>query len=296
MMKGTVVDIGFVGLGVMGRGMVRNLLKAGHRVVAWNRTARERPPELAGMIAAPSLAEAVAGRPVVMISLTGPDAQREVLCGPGGVFESAAPDTLIADTTTTDPALTAELAGIAAARGLRYLETPVFGSKGEAWEGRLDFVCGGSDAVFAAIRPILEAMAATVHHLGPSPAGSSMKLVGNLLVAAQMASLGEALSLARRSGLAADRVMGVLDVTDFSSALIRGVGRASFAGDFAPSFYLEHMLKDARLIGTRAHALGVATPVSAVIAELYQAAANHGLGRLNASALHRILFEMSGLD
>ncbi|TBW37625.1 NAD(P)-dependent oxidoreductase [Siculibacillus lacustris] len=289
------VDIGFIGLGIMGRGMVRNLVAAGHRVTAWNRTARALPPQLAGLPLAATIAEAVAGKPFVMICLTGPDAQRATLTAPGGVFESAAPGTLIADATTTDPHLTAELAAAAAARGLIYFDTPVFGSKGEAWDGRLDFVCGGDEARFEEIRPILATMAATVHRLGPSPAGASMKLVGNLLVAAQMASLGEALSMARKAGLAPDAVMSVLDVTDFSSALIRGVGRASFAGDFAPSFYLEHMLKDARLIGAYARSLAVPTPNSAVIGELYQAAMNRGLGKLNASALHRMMFEMSGL-
>lgn len=295
-MVASTMDIGFIGLGIMGRGMVRNLRAAGHRVTAWNRTARPLPPELEGLPLAASIAAAVAGKPFVMICLTGPDAQRATLRGPDGVFAAAAPGTLIADATTTDPHLTAELAAEAAAAGLLYFDTPVFGSKGEAWDGRLDFVCGGDAAAFERIRPILTSMAASVHHLGPSPAGASMKLIGNLLVAAQMESLGEALSIARKVGLAPEKVMGVLDVTDYSSALIRGVGRASFAGDFAPSFYLEHMLKDARLIGVYARSLAVPTPVAAVIGELYQAALNRGLGKLNASALHRMMFEMSGLD
>jgi 3-hydroxyisobutyrate dehydrogenase-like beta-hydroxyacid dehydrogenase len=135
-----------------------------------------------------------------------------------------------------------------------------------------------------------------VHYIGGSGAGATMKLVGNLLVAAQMASLGEALALARRAGLDGEAVVKVLDVNDFSSGLIRGVSRASLRGDYSPSFYLRHMLKDVRLIDDLARRLGVPLPASAGIGPLYQAAVNEGLGDLNASGLHKLLFTMSGLD
>ena len=150
-------------------------------------------------------------------------------------------------------------------------------------------------AAFDQLRPLLEPLAATIHYMGASGAGASMKLVGNLLVAAQMESLGEALSLATKAGLDGKAVMGVLDVADYSSLLIRNVGRASLARDFSPSFYLRHMLKDARLIGDFARRLAVPVPVTATIGELYQVAVNKGLGDLNASGLHKMLFEMSGL-
>ena len=122
-----------------------------------------------------------------------------------------------------------------------------------------------------------------------------MKLVGNLLVAAQIESLGEALSMAAKAGLDGSAVMGVFDVADYSSLLIRNIGRASLARNFAPSFYLKHMLKDARLIGDYAKTLGVPVPVSAAIAELYQAALNAGHGELNASALHKLQFRQAGI-
>jgi 3-hydroxyisobutyrate dehydrogenase-like beta-hydroxyacid dehydrogenase len=287
-------DVGFVGFGIMGRGMVRNLIAAGHAVTMWNRTARPLPEGLESCAVAPSIAAAVADKPIVVVCLTGPDAQRDTLLGDDGVFAHAAAGTLIADATTTDPTLTLELAEAASARGLRYLDTPVFGSKNEAWEGKLDFVCGGERADYDAALPVLQTMAATVHYMGGPSKGAAAKLVGNLLVAAQMVSLGEALAMAKKAGLESEALMGYLDVTDFSSGLIRGVGRASLAGDFSPHFYLKHMLKDARLIGAYARTLGVATPSTAVTAELYQGAVNKGLGDLNASALHKLLFELSG--
>jgi len=288
-------EIGFLGLGIMGRGMVRNLLQARHQVSAWNRTKRALPADLSGAKLCATIAEAVAGKTLVIVSLTGPDAQRAVLEGPERLFAVAASGAVIIDTTTTDPLLAADLAAEAAKRGLRYLDAPVFGSRNEAWEGRLDFICGGERATFDAVKPVLETMAATVHYLGASGKGAAAKLVGNLLVAAQMVSLGEALSIARKAGLEPDALMGYLDVTDFSSGLIRGVGRASLEGDFEPNFYLRHILKDARLIGAFARSLGVAVPASGLAAELYQGALNKGYGDLNASALHKLQFELSGV-
>lgn len=290
------MKLAIIGLGIMGRGMAKNLLAAGHELTGWNRTARDLPADLANMNIAASIADAVADTPMVVVCLTGPDAQRDTLLGEGGVFASVAPDTIVMDATTTDPHLTAELAEAAGKAGVRYLDTPVFGSKNEAWNGKLDFVCGGDKAAFDTAKPVIEAMAATVHYMGGSSKGASAKLVGNLLVAAQMVSLGEALALARKAGLEADALMGYLDVTDYSSGLIRGVGRATLAGDYAPSFYLKHMLKDARLIADYARSLGVSTPTAAVTGELYQGALNKGLGELNASALHKLMFELSGLD
>lgn len=288
--------IGVVGFGIMGSGMVRNLLAAGHDISLWNRTRRQLPDGFSKVAVAATIRDAVADKPIVLISLTGPDAQRDTLQGPDGVLATAQADALVIDTTSTDPHLSLELSRQAAVRGLRYLDAPVFGSRNEAWEGRLDFVCGGERAAFDEARPLLEAMAATTHYMGPSSKGAAAKLVGNLLVAAQMASLGEALGMAKKAGLEPEALMGMLDVTDFSSGLIRGVGRATLAGDFGPHFHLKNMLKDARLIGEFARSLAVSVPQAALTAELYQAALNKGLGEMNASALHKLQFENSGIE
>ncbi len=287
-------ELAVIGLGTMGRGMARNLIRAGHTVAAWNRTERPLPAELHAIARAKTPVAAVHGKPVVLVCLTGPDAQRAVY--DGGLLDGLSPGALVIDSTTTDPALSVELAERVKAKRGRYLDAPVFGSKTEAWEGKLDFVCGGDAATFREAEPLLRAMAATVHHIGESGAGATMKLIGNLLVAAQLTSLGEALSLARKAKLDGDAVMRVFDVTDYSSGLIRGVGRASLEGDFAPHFYLRHMLKDVRLIEDFARRLAVPLPATAGIAPLYQAAVNEGLGDLNASGVHKLLFAMSGLE
>jgi len=290
----TMSDVAFIGLGTMGRGMVRNLLRAGHTVTAWNRTRRPLPAELDKVAEADSIAAAVRGKPVVFVCVTGPDAQRAVY--DEALLDCLGSDVLVIDSTTTDPAESVRIAQAVAERGSRYLDASVFGSKAEAWEGRLDFVCGGAEAAFRDAEPLLKNLAATVHYIGASGAGATMKLIGNLLVAAQMLSLGEALALARRAGLDGEKVVRVFDVTDYSSGLIRGVSRASPRNDFSPSFYLRHMLKDVRLVEDLARRLAVPLPATAPIGPLYQAAVNEGLGDLNASAVHKLMFSMSGLD
>src|SRR5271166_2810996 len=280
-------DVAFIGLGTMGRGMVRNLLRAGHTVTAWNRTRRPLPAELDKVAEADSIAAAVRGKPVVFVCVTGPDAQRAVY--DEALLDCLGSDVLVIDSTTTDPAESVRIAQAVAERGSRYLDASVFGSKAEAWEGRLDFVCGGAEAAFRDAEPLLRNLAATVHYIGASGAGATMKLIGNLLVAAQMASLGEALALVRCAGLDGEAVVRVFDVTDYSSGLIRGVSRATLRNE-------RHMLKDVRLIEDLARRLAVPLPATAGIGPLYQAAVNEGLGDLNASGIHRLLFSMSGLD
>ncbi|MDR3494552.1 MAG: NAD(P)-dependent oxidoreductase [Ancalomicrobiaceae bacterium] len=289
------MDIAFIGLGTMGQGIVRNLLRAGNTVTVWNRSARELPPELAAVKRAASIAEAINGKKLVMVCVTGPDAQQAIYDGDDGLVAHLGKDITVADVTSTRPELSVEIAKAVAAKGSVYLDTPVFGSKGEAWDGKLDFVCGGPKDAFDRLKPVLEPLAATIHYMGGSGSGASMKLVGNLLVAAQLESLGEALALATKAGLDGTAVMGVFDVADYSSLLIRNVGRASLARNFAPSFYLKHMLKDARLISDFARRMAVPVPVTVTIGELYQAAVNKGLGDLNASGLHKMQFELAGL-
>ncbi|MEM6666735.1 MAG: NAD(P)-dependent oxidoreductase [Pseudomonadota bacterium] len=287
--------IGFLGFGIMGLGMVRNLLNAGHSVQGWNRSHRDLPEEVAnheGLTLMASIADAVNDAEMVMICVTGPEAQDAIY---GDLANALSENTLVVDLTTTDPDFTTLLAETITSAGGRYIDAPVFGSRNEAWNGELDIVIGGEADDVAEAMPLLDVLAKTTHIMGPTPAGAQMKLVGNLLVAAQMASLGEGLSLARKAGLPAEAVTNVLGVVDFSSLLIANISKASLANDYTPFFYLKHMLKDARLIGQFARSMEVPVPHSTGIAEAYQAAVNAGLGDLNASGLHKMQFEMAGL-
>lgn len=290
-----MTEIAYIGLGIMGRGMVRNLLAAGHAVTAWNRSTVQLPAEMASVNVAGSVSEAVAGRERIWLCLTGPDAQRAVYYGQG-LVDALKPGAIVMDSTTTDPLLASELCTAVAARGAAYVDCPVFGSRNEAWGGELDIVCGADAATFTAVEPLLKTVSKSLHRIGPVGSGAAMKLVGNLLVAAQVQSVGEALSLARKAGLDMNAVLGVLKVTDYASGVVVGTASASARGDYSPNFYLKHMLKDARLIAAYAQALDVPIPSAAATQQMFQAAVNQGLGDLNASAVHKLMFRLSGLE
>lgn len=292
-----MVDVAFIGLGIMGRGMVHSLLRAGHAVRAWNRTPRlEAELAVEGMQSADSIAAAVAGAEAVMLCVTGPEAQREVIQGPGGLLQGVVGDVVVVDSTTTDPALAREVSEMFRLKGLFYVDCPVFGGRDEAWEGKLDVVAGGPREAVDRVRPLLEAIGKTIHYMGESGSGATMKLIGNCMVAAQTMALGEGIAMARRAGLDPAAVMGVYDVVDFNSALISAAGRSTFAGNFEPTFYLKHLLKDAKLIEKLACELAVTVPATATISQTLRAAVNAGLGESNFSALHEYLFRISALD
>src|ERR1700754_459125 len=200
-----MASIGYLGLGTMGRGMVANLLEAGHDVTVWNRSSVD-PAELPGALIAESVADAARGREIVMYCLSDGAAVREVALGANGIASAVEPGTVVVDMSTISPELSAEEAAIFTDRGAPFLDAPVFGSKGEAAAGGLWVVVGGPADVVDRVRPVLDAVAATIHHMGPQGSGVRMKLVGNLVVAAQLAALGESLTLARAAGLDLTRV------------------------------------------------------------------------------------------
>lgn len=284
-----MTSIGFLGLGTMGRGMVANLQRAGHDVTVWNRTpdvvAREAPTATP----AARIADAVTGRDVVLICLSNDDAVRHVVLGDDGVLAHAAPSTVVVDMSTISPTLSDEEAAAAAARGVPFLDAPVFGSKGEAAAGGLWVVAGGDAQTLEEVRPVLEAVAETIHHMGPHGSGARMKLVGNLIVAAQLNVLGEALTLAKSAGLDLHAVLGVLHVTDFRSPIFDGVGAAVLAGDYSPSFALDLMVKDAHLIEAFAAQVACPLPGLAPVLDNLRQAKDAGYGALNASALIKVI-------
>ena len=274
--------IGFIGLGIMGGGMARNLAAAGHQVTGWNRT-RANAPE--GLRVAGSIAAAVEGAEFVFVSVTGPAAQMDVIFDEDGLLAHVPPDALVLDATSTAPELVQSLYEDFAEKGVEYCDAPVFGSRQEAAGGKLDWLFGGTAEQFARVEPLLQAMSKSVTHIGPVGTAAAMKLVGNLMVAAQFVSLAEGLAIARRAGVPDDVIPKVLDQVDFGSSLLKANARSALAGNFEPFFYLKHMLKDAHLVADLARDQGV--PVVGVPAAVTSltAAVNAGYGDDNVSAV-----------
>lgn len=282
--------IAYLGLGIMGRGMVANLLKAGYPVTVWNRS----PGPVAEMVAlgaeaANSPSAAAAQADVVMYCLANDQAVEDVVFGPAGVLEAARGGQVMVDMSTVYPTLSRRQAEAFGAAGAHFLDAPVFGSKGEAAAGGLWVVVGGSRNAYERVLPVLEAVSETTHYMGAAGSGTSMKLVGNLVVAFQLEALGEAMVMATKAGLNAQDVLGVLHVTDFRSPIFDGVGASLTARDFSPSFALKHMLKDANLIARFAEDLKSPVPGAAAIREVIKGAVNKGWGEENASAMIKML-------
>ena len=281
-----MTQIAYLGLGTMGLGMVKNLLAAGHHVTVWNRS--DAPVEAAvaaGAASASSIALAVDGADFVMYCLSDDEAVHAVVLAGEGLAAVVDPKSIVIDLSTISPQASDAERQAFEARGVRFLDAPVFGSRGEAAAGGLWIVVGGDSDTFEKARGVLEPISETVHLMGPGGSGVRMKLVGNLVVASQLLALGESLTMASRAGLDLHRVLEVLKVTDFRSPIFDGVGPAVLADDYSPSFALKLMQKDGRLIQNFASELGVPVPSVSAAVHYVDAAMAAGWSEENASAL-----------
>jgi 3-hydroxyisobutyrate dehydrogenase-like beta-hydroxyacid dehydrogenase len=282
--------ITYIGLGVMGGGIARTLLKAGYDLTVWSRNPDQgKPLARSGAKSAPSIAAAVKDAEVVMYCLSDDRAIDEVVFGRGGVLSSVSRGQIALDNTTEHPATSRRQAEAYAQKGVEFLDVPVFGSRNEAAGGGLWVLAGGRRELFDRVRPIFDAIGESVHYMGEQGKAAAMKLVGNLIVASQLEALGEAMVLATKAGLNPQDVLGVLAVTDFRSPILSGVGAALIKRDFTPNFALKHLLKDANLIDRFAQDLNSPIPSAAAIRETIKSAVNQGWGEENASAMIKAL-------
>jgi 3-hydroxyisobutyrate dehydrogenase-like beta-hydroxyacid dehydrogenase len=288
--------IAYLGLGIMGRGMVGNLLKAGYPVTVWNRSPERCAPLVAkGAEQAASPAEAVKDADVILYCLSDDKAVEDLVWGSGDLLSGVHAGQIVVDMTTVHPDTSRKEYAAYTAKGVEFLDAPVFGSKGEAANAGLWIVVGGKRELYERVKPILEKLSETTHYMGGNAMGSSMKLVGNLVVAFQLEAIGEAMILATKAGLNPQDVLGVLHVTDFKSPIFDGVGGALVRRDFDVSFALKLMLKDANLIDRFAEDLKSPIPALAVIRENIKAGVNKGWGEENASAFIKNLEDEAGV-
>ncbi|OUL19300.1 NAD(P)-dependent oxidoreductase [Nostoc sp. 106C] len=282
--------IAYLGLGIMGRGMATNLLKAGYQVTAWNRSPEAcRPLVEKGAVLAQTPAQAVNNAEVIMYSLADDKAVEEVVFGQDGILSNVRSPQIAIDMSTVHPDTSRREAAAYAQKQVEFLDAPVFGSKNEAAAGGLWIVVGGKQNVFEQVKPILAPLSETIHYLGDTGKGAAMKLIGNSIVATQIEALGEAMILAAKAGLNPQDVLDVLHVVDFRSPIFDGMGKTLLERDFTPNFALKHMLKDANLIARFAQDLNSPTPAAALVRETLKAAVNQGWGEENASALIKAL-------
>lgn len=289
--------IGFIGLGIMGRPMARNLIKAGYPLVVHNRS-RAAVGELAGAGAkAATSPREVAGQSDVLITMlpNSPDVE-EVALGKDGIIEGARRGLIFVDMSTISPLVSQKVGKALEARGVRMLDAPVSGGEKGAIEGTLSIMVGGDKAVFDHVLPILQAMGKTITHLGPLGFGGFTKLANQIIVAVNLTALGEALTLARKAGLDRELTLKALAGGLAGSRCLDQKAPNYVQGSYKPGFKVDLHYKDLGLIMEAARALGVPLPATAVVQELFNALRVGGRGQLDHSAVITLLEDLAGVS
>lgn len=289
------MKIGFIGTGIMGRGMVRNLLRADHSVRVFNRT-RAKAEEAAGRkgVVVDSVADAVEGAEVVCTMLADPPAVDAVY---DEILPRAARGQIFVDSSTVSPATSVRLAEGFASKGASFLDAPVFGSRNEAETGTLLFLVGGDRAAFATVEELLsKVMGRTAIHLGGSGRGSTAKLVGNLIVALQYEALSEGLVLATKAGIDPRRMTDILMTVRTRCGILEMKGPPVLERDFTPFFALRLMDKDVGLALETARSLEVPMPGLGALRQVFTAGLAAGLGDEDFSALIKVHERNAGVE
>jgi 3-hydroxyisobutyrate dehydrogenase len=279
-------SVALLGLGTMGSGMAKNLLKAGFPLAVFNRTASKAQPFVAlGARVATSPAEAAAEARVVLSMLADDPASREAWLGEQGALAAAAPGAVLIECSTVTPAWIAELGAAAHARGLELLDAPVTGSRTQAESGQLTFLVGGSEAALAHGMPALQAMSREIVHLGPLGSGAKLKLLNNFLCGVQIASLAEGMVWLERSGLDRDKALEVLKKGAPGSPLLAGISARMTAQDYSVNFLLSLMAKDLQYAQAAAAETGVGLTTAANAHALFERAMAQGYSDKDMSSV-----------
>ena len=264
--------IGLIGLGLMGRPMGLNLLKAGHTLTVWNRTAsRAESLVAAGAKLAESPREVASSSDVLLTIVSDPPALEEVLWSKDGVLSGLRRGSIYIDSSTVSPALARKVSAACAERGARFLDAPVTGGTWGAEKGELVFMVGGEAETLKAVEPILGALSKRWFHLGPNGAGQIIKLAMNLILALQVDALAEALALVTGAGIQGEKLVEVMQSSMARAPILDIKAPLLLKGEYPPSFPLRLMHKDLGLALDLANQIGVPLPATAAARETYSA-------------------------
>jgi 3-hydroxyisobutyrate dehydrogenase len=286
----SISRVGLVGLGIMGRPMARNLLKAGFAVTVHSRTPSAVEALRDDGAAPASSPAAVAARTEMVITML-PDSDdvEAVATGPEGLFAGATPGLLIADMSTISPGVTRRLAAEAARRGCHWLDAPVSGGEAGAIAGTLTVMVGGEARAFERARPVFAGMGSRVTHIGPSGHGQTAKLCNQILAAVNLLASCEALVLGAKAGLDLNKLHDALTGGAANSWAFQHLGRKILDRDFAPAFKVRLQLKDLRLVAEAARELGVPIFAAELVGQLLRALEAQGAGEQGTQQLVTVL-------
>ncbi|HLB87539.1 MAG TPA: NAD(P)-dependent oxidoreductase [Terriglobales bacterium] len=285
--------VAFLGLGIMGRPMAANLVKAGHEVTVWNRTPGK---DVEGARSAASPAEAARGAEVVWMCVSDTTAVESVLFGPQCVEESLAEGMTVVDSSTISPSATVKFAERVRPRGARYVDAPMTGSKIAAEGGTLIFMVGGEEAAIENLKPLFAAMGKVFFRMGGTGKGQAAKLAMNLQIALIYEGFAEALTLATKLGVDAENLLQLINASMVRSGVVEYKAPFVLKRDFSPNFPLRLMHKDIRLALAAAKEVRVKLPGLETVEEIYEMATEDGHENLDYAATLTLLEKWAGVE
>ena len=290
-------SVGFIGLGIMGASMARNLLQAGFNLSVWNRTTiREDALVKEGASASRNPRDLAEHCDVIIICVSDSPDVEDVILGMNGVAHSAKPGALVIDMSTISPHVTLEIAAKLAEKDIHMLDAPISGGSEGAANGTLSIMVGGETAQFVRAMPYFSAMGKTITRVGGTGAGQMVKLVNQILVVGNALAMSEALLFAQAGGLDLHRTLEAVTGGAAGSWMLSNRGPQIIERDWRPGFAIDLQQKDLRLALESAETLGVPLPVSSLVSQMYNVLRNQGLGSEGNHALIKALEGMAGIE
>jgi 3-hydroxyisobutyrate dehydrogenase-like beta-hydroxyacid dehydrogenase len=293
-----MANLGFIGLGIMGLPMARNLLRAGHRVAIWSHDTskvRKLAAEDTNAVFAETPAAVAAQAECVFLCVGTTEMSQAVLLGPGGVLEGAKPGTVVADASTVAPSASRAIGARMAERGVHFLDAPCTGSKPGAEGATLTFMVGGDKDVFERVRPYFEPMGKQFYYCGGPGMGLEAKLTQNLTLANMMMAFNEGMVLATKAGVDPALMVEILSNSAAKSGLVSFKAPYILKRDFTTNFSTKWMAKDVGMALDSARQMNIPLPLTGVTQQMFQAAIAEGYGDDDMCSTIRVLEDWAGV-
>ena len=289
------MKIGFVGLGIMGKPMAKNLLKAGHEVVAFDiMDANVAEVVAAGAVAGSSAADVASRVPLVITMLPNSPHVKSVVMGEKGILDGAAEGTILVDMSSIAPLASQEVEKACTAKGVRMLDAPVSGGEPKAIDGSLAIMVGGDKALFEEVKDILLVMGATAVHCGAIGAGNTTKLANQIIVGLNIAAVAEAFTLVRKAGVDPQLVFEAIKGGLAGSTVMNAKVPMMIEGNFKPGFKIDLHIKDLANALDTAHTVGSPLSLTAAVREMMETLHADGNGQDDHSGLAKYYAKVSG--
>lgn len=289
--------IGFIGLGVMGKPMAKNLLKAGYELTVYDVTNTVvKEIVAAGAKRGESSKDVAAKSDVIITMLPNSSHVKEVVCGLNGVLDGAKPGLILIDMSSISPLVTKEIAKTCARKGVKMLDAPVSGGEPKAIDGSLSIMVGGEAELFDKVRGILGKMGSSVTLCGGVSAGNTAKLANQVVVAVNIAALSEALVLGKKAGVEPEVIFQAIRGGLAGSTVMDSKAPMMLSGSFNPGFRIELHIKDLQNVIDTGHSIGVPLPLTSSVMEMMQWLKANNKQKLDHSALVQYYESLAGID